>query len=57
MQIRISLYSDTDLSYPRKEVIFYGREEKFYNKLVEYAELLQCKDNEDEKEVKLDERI
>ena len=46
MEVRITLYDDVDLSYPRKEVCFYKKDEQFYKKLVEYAELLQCKDNE-----------
>ena len=52
MEVRITLNYHKDLSYPRKEVSFYGKDEEFYNKLDEYAELLQCKDNEDKKEVR-----
>jgi len=43
------------VGYPRKETCFYGKSEKFYEKLVEYAELLQCKYNEEkEKGDKID---
>lgn len=35
------------VGYPRKETCFYGKNEEFYEKLVEYAELLQCRDNEE----------
>jgi len=50
MQVVILLYHGEEFSSPRKEVFFYGKDEEFYKKLVEYAELLQCKDNEDKKE-------
>lgn len=63
MKVRIALYDDVGLSYystsarakiaiPRKDTHFFGKDEEFYNKLVEYAELLQCKDNEEKRGIK-----
>ena len=52
MQVRILLYDDIDISYSQKETSFYGKYEEFYNKLVEYAELLQCRDNEEKEGIK-----